>query len=175
MGKLLIRDLEGQRLVGRITETEAYAGPTDKACHAYGGKRTPRTETLYAPPGTAYLYLVYGMYHCLNCVTEPEGTPCAVLLRSVVPIEGTNAMAQARFSCSEKDMTSRQRKNFLNGPGKICKAFSLDRSLNGADLTIGVSLWLADDGFRPFCIHSSPRIGIDYAEEAAQFPWRFFL
>ncbi len=82
LGKLLERELPGgERLICRITETEAYVGRMDKACHAYGYKRTPRTETLFAPPGTAYIYLIYGMYHCLNLVTEPEGEPCAVLIR----------------------------------------------------------------------------------------------
>lgn len=82
LGQHIVRKLpEGTQLVCRITETEAYIGPIDKACHAYGGRRTPRTQTLYARPGTAYLYLIYGMYHCLNFVTEPEGTPCAVLIR----------------------------------------------------------------------------------------------
>ncbi len=110
----------------------------------------------------------------MNFVTEPEGTPCAVLLRAVEPVEGAEAMAQARFGRSFPEMTSYQRKNFLNGPGKVCKAFSLDRSLNGANLT-GSTLWLADDGFQPTNIHSGPRIGIDYAEEAVDFPWRFYL
>lgn len=174
LGKLLVRELDGRRLVGRITETEAYVGPVDKACHAYGYKRTARTETLFAPPGTAYIYLIYGMYHCLNFVTEPEGTPCAVLLRAVEPVEGAEAMALARFGRSIEEMNAYQRKHFLNGPGKVCKAFSLDRSLNGADLTAG-PLWLADDGFRPGEIHAGPRIGIDYAEEAVDFPWRFYL
>ena len=81
LGKYLVREYQGEQLVCRIMETEAYVGRMDKACHAYGYKRTPRTQTLFAPPGTAYIYLIYGMYHCLNLVTEPEGEPCAVLLR----------------------------------------------------------------------------------------------
>ena len=83
LGKYLVRRLDGEMLAGRITETEAYVGRCDKACHAYNYRRTPRTSTLFAPPGTAYVYLIYGMYHCLNFVTEPEGEPAAVLLRSV--------------------------------------------------------------------------------------------
>ena len=124
LGKYLVRRLDsGELLVGRITETEAYAGRCDKACHAYGYKKTARTSTLFAPPGTAYIYLIYGMYHCLNFVTEPEGEPAAILLRAVEPIAGEDIMYRLRYG--EKPMTPYRRKNFLNGPGKVCKAFSL--------------------------------------------------
>ena len=135
LGKLLVRELDGHRLVGRITETEAYVGPIDKACHAYNYKRTPRTETLFSPPGTAYIYLIYGMYHCLNFVTEAEGTPCAVLIRGLSPVENEAQMALNRFGRLPGQLSSYQRKNFLNGPGKLCKALQLDRSQNGLDLT----------------------------------------
>ena len=99
-----------------------------------------------------------------------------MLLRAVEPVSRADArlLARQRFGVEPEEMTSYQRKQFLNGPGKVCKAFSLDRSLDGADLT-GDELWLADDGFRPETIHTSPRIGIDYAEEAKDFPWRFYL
>lgn len=174
LGKCLVRVVDGQTLVGRVTETEAYVGPIDKACHAYGGRRTPRTETLYARPGTAYIYLIYGMYHCLNFVTEAEGTPCAVLLRAIEPVEGTETMALNRFGRLPGELSSYQRKNFLNGPGKLCKALLLDKSTNGADL-LGDTLWLGEDGFRPGTVHAGKRVGIDYAEEAVDFPWRFYL
>lgn len=174
LGKCLVRVVDGQTLVGRVTETEAYVGPIDKACHAYGGRRTPRTETLYARPGTAYIYLIYGMYHCLNFVTEAEGTPCAVLLRAIEPVEGAETMALNRFGRLPGALSPYQRKNFLNGPGKLCKALLLDRSLNGADL-LGDTLWLGEDGFRPGVVHAGKRVGIDYAEEAVDFPWRFYL
>ena len=174
LGKLLVRVQDGRPLVGRITETEAYVGPIDKACHAYNYKRTPRTETLFAPPGTAYIYLIYGMHCCLNFVTEPEGTPCAVLIRAVEPVDNNERIALNRFGIMPSQFTPYQKKNYLNGPGKVCKGFALDRSLNGADLT-GPILYVADDGFRPETIHISKRIGIDYAEEAIDFPWRFYL
>ena len=174
LGKLLVRIQDGLPLVGRITETEAYVGPIDKACHAYNYKRTPRTETLFAPPGTAYIYLIYGMHCCLNFVTEPEGTPCAVLIRAVEPVSGHERIALNRFSIMPSQFTPYQKKNYLNGPGKVCKGFALDRSLNSADLT-GDILYAADDGFRPETVHVSKRIGIDYAEEAIDFPWRFYL
>lgn len=185
LGTYLVRVIDGTALVGRITETEAYVGRMDKACHAYGYKRTPRTETLFAPPGTAYIYLIYGMYHCLNFVTEGPGEPCAVLLRALEPRHGGERMAQNRFRCGTEAMTAYQRKNFLNGPGKVCKALELTRAQNGLDLC-GEELFLVehpdDVGLPPepgdrtaLRINVGKRIGIDYAEEAVDFPWRFWL
>ena len=182
LGKYLVRRMaDGELLVGRITETEAYVGRCDKACHAYGYKKTPRTATLFAQPGTAYVYLIYGMYDCLNFVTEPEGEPAAVLLRSVEAVSGAETMRRLRYG--EKEMTSYRKKNFLNGPGKVCRAFAITRDQNGLDLTDG-ALFLCDSpedvglpspvlvGER---ILAGPRIGVDYAEEAKDFPWRFWL
>ncbi|MCI2105573.1 MAG: DNA-3-methyladenine glycosylase [Intestinimonas sp.] len=175
LGKYLLRRTEEGLMAGRITETEAYVGRMDKACHAYGYKRTARTETLFAQPGTAYLYLIYGMYHCLNFVTEPEGQPSAVLLRGLEPAEGAEQMARNRFGYGLFQMTAYQKKNFLNGPGKICQALDLTRAQNGLDLTVSQELFLWDAGERPDAIHTGKRIGIDYAEEAVEFPWRFWL
>ena len=110
LGKYLVHRVDGVPLCGRITETEAYIGRMDKACHAYGYKRTPRTQTLFSPPGTAYLYLIYGMYHCLNFVTEPEGEPCAVLLRAVEAAEA----AEVRTTQNRSALLSRL-------PGKRCR------------------------------------------------------
>lgn len=182
LGKLLVREYQGERLVLRITETEAYVGRMDKACHAYGYRRTQRTETLFAPPGRAYIYLIYGMYHCLNFVTEPEGEPAAVLIRGGEAVLGADTMARLRYGTAPEQLTAYQRKNFLNGPGKLCKALALTRAENGADLTTGTLLWVTDDPAglglslppetRP--ILRSKRIGIDYAEEAVDFPWRFY-
>lgn len=173
LGCLLVREYEGERLVGRITETEAYIGRCDKACHAYGYKCTARTETLFAQPGTAYLYLIYGMYTCLNFVTEPEGEPAAVLIRGVEAVEGEAAMARLRFGKPPEELTAYQRKNFLNGPGKACKAMSLDRSMNGHDLLTPPLYVLPREGAVTE-IHCGPRIGVDYAQEAKDFPWRFW-
>jgi DNA-3-methyladenine glycosylase len=183
LGTYLVRNLDGELLVGRITETEAYIGRCDKACHAYNYRRTARTATLFGPPGHAYVYLIYGMYHCLNFVTEPEGEPAAVLIRSVDAIAGENAIRRARFGSGADTLTAYQRKNFLNGPGKLCKGFSLTISENGVDLT-GNTLFVcesaADVGLPcPILpkqhICTGPRIGVDYAEEARDFPWRFWL
>lgn len=176
LGKYLVRVVEGQALTVRLTETEAYIGRLDKACHAYNYKRTKRTETLFAPPGTAYLYLIYGMYTCLNLVTEAEGEPAAVLIRAGEPVApaDADAISVKRFSCTAAQMSSYQRKNFLNGPGKLCKGLSLTTAQNGLSL-LGEELYVLDSGERPQSIHVGKRIGIDYAEEAADFPWRFYL
>ena len=175
LGKYLVRRVDGEELVVRITETEAYIGAVDKACHAYGGRRTARTETLYAKPGTAYVYLIYGMYHCLNFVTEPEGTAAAVLLRGVEAVSGADLMAFNRFGRAYDRLTADQRKNFLNGPGKVCRALALTRTHNGLDLTAGGELFLCAGEAPTGEIHVGKRIGIDYAEEAVDFPWRFWL
>lgn len=184
LGKYLVRVWDDEPLVCRITETEAYVGRMDKACHAYGYRRTPRTETLFDPPGHAYIYLIYGMYHCLNFVTEPEGEPAAVLIRGLVPVWGEETIRRLRFGAKgAEQLSAYQRKNFLNGPGKVCKGLSLTRLENGLDLT-APPLFVCDraedagvPGDTPLSrqIHVSKRIGIDYAEEAADFPWRFYL
>ena len=182
LGRYLVREDGGETMVCRITETEAYIGAIDKACHAYGGRRTPRTETLYAAPGTAYVYLIYGMYNCLNFVTGPEGEASAILVRGCVPVYNADAVARRRFGAAAAEMSAYQRKNFMNGPGKLCKGLSIDRTLNA--LPLGNSaLYLAHElpeyGLErrpdnlPF--HTGKRIGIDYAEEAIDFPWRFWL
>jgi len=175
LGKYLTRELDGRRLVCRITETEAYIGRMDKACHAYNYRRTPRTETLFAPPGTAYLYLVYGMYHCLNFVTEAEGEPCAVLIRGCEAVEGRDDIARLRYGKAWEELSAAQRKNFLNGPGKVCRGLALTRAENGLPLT-RPPLFVQDSGAPPpDVIHTGKRIGIDYAEEAVDFPWRFWV
>lgn len=178
LGREIVRVLEdGTELVCRITETEAYIGRMDKACHAYGYKRTPRTETLFAPPGRAYIYLIYGIYHCLNFVTEAEGEPAAVLIRGAVSIKNGNIIAKNRFGRKIEDMSPYQRKNFLNGPGKLCRGLELTRAQNGLDLTDPASglYLLSGSPPAPADIHVGKRIGIDYAEEAVHFPWRFYL
>lgn len=183
VGRCLVRRINGETLVCRITETEAYVGAIDKACHAYGYHKTQRNATMFGPPGHAYIYLIYGMHSCLNFVTNPVGEPDAVLLRGLEPLYGAETMAHLRFSKSTAALSAYQRKNFLNGPGKCCQALALDKSLDGLDLT-GEELFLcdspADAGFSaiqlpPFTVAAAPRVGIDYAEEAVDFPWRFTL
>ena len=183
VGKYLIRRYNGITLAARITETEAYIGRLDKACHAYNYRKTERTRTLFAPPGTAYVYLIYGMHCCLNFVTEPEGEPAAVLIRGLEPRHNGDIIAENRFGCKCSAMTPYQRKNFLNGPGKVCAGLRIDRSLNA--LPYGSQelflcdrlseVGLPDREEDPLHIKTGKRIGIDYAEEAVDFPWRFYL
>lgn len=178
LGREIVRVLEdGTELRCRITETEAYIGRLDKACHAYNYRRTARTETLFAPPGTAYIYLIYGIYHCLNFVTEGEGEPAAVLIRGAVPAANGDIIAKNRFGCKMEDMSSYQRKNFLNGPGKLCRGLDLTRSQNGTSLTTPSGGLYVCEGRPPAPgqIQVGERIGIDYAQEAVHFPWRFWL
>lgn len=184
LGKYLVRVLDGRRLVCRIVETEAYVGRCDKACHAYQYKKTPRTATLFMAPGHTYIYLIYGMYHCLNFVTEPEGEPSAVLIRAVEPVAGEDVIRSLRFGEAAGKRTAYQRKNYMNGPGKLCKGLSLTKAENGMDLT-GDTLFVcetpADAGLpcppetKKELVRTGARIGVDYAEEARDFPWRFWL
>jgi DNA-3-methyladenine glycosylase len=150
-----------------IVETEAYCGISDKAAHSYGGRRTARNEVTYELGGKAYVFFIYGMYHQQNLVTGPVGSPQVVLIRGVEPVEGLEIMQERRGPMKNKNLTS--------GPGKLCIAFGIDRDLNGADLT-GDVIWL--EHFRSFSeaqIQSGKRVGIDYAGEDAERPWRFWL
>jgi DNA-3-methyladenine glycosylase len=141
---------------GLIVEVEAYVGPQDLACHASRG-RTQRTDVLFGSPGIAYVYLIYGMYHCLNVVTEREGFPAAVLIRAVEHRDSSPTL--------------------IDGPGRVCRSFQVDRTLNRWDLTLGEGLWLEDRGERitDADVITAPRIGVDYAGEWAAKPYRFRL
>ena len=183
LGKYVVRRLDsGELLAGRITETEAYVGRCDKACHAYNYRRTERTSTMFGPPGHAYIYLIYGMHHCLNFVTEPEGEPSAVLLRGIQPVAGIDTIRRLRFG--DAPMTPYRQAHFMDGPGKVCHGLSLTRAENGLDLT-GDTLFLCDApedaGLSPLPpllpqkVCCGKRIGVDYAEEAKDFLWRFWL
>lgn len=176
IGCFLVHETEAGRIVGRINETEAYIGAIDKACHAYQGRRTPRTETLFAQGGTVYVYLIYGMYHCLNVVTEAADVPCAVLLRGCALVEGLDLAAQGRFGTAYTELTESRQKTLANGPGKLCMAFGVDRAQNNTCFLDGalticdrVGPHVRETG----AITASKRIGIDYAQEAADFLWRF--
>lgn len=167
LGQRLVRLLSGQRLAGRIVEVEAYLGETDQASHARPG-RTPRNAAMYGLPGHAYVYLIYGMYHCLNAVTEPEGSPAAVLIRALEPVEGLETMRRHRPARSDRELTS--------GPGKLCQALAIDRSLNCADLCQGSALWIeANATIAPTLIATGPRIGVRGDSRAQTAPWRFYV
>lgn len=169
----IARALLGQILVhgttaGRIVETEAYLGVSDRACHAWGGRRTPRLEPLYGPPGHAYIYLIYGMYHCLNVVTKPEGQPECVLIRALEPLAGLEAMAER----SGGKLLPTQ---LCAGPGRLCRALELDRSLSGVNLLSGDFFLAEGRGVPAELIGSSPRIGVDYAGKDKNRPWRYYV
>ena len=153
LGKHLVHVVRGIERVGRIVEVEAYLGPNDRAAHSSKGL-TPRTSVMFGPPGHAYVYLTYGMHHCLNVVTEPEGHGSAVLIRALAPVSNITGKT--------------------SGPGLLCKALGIDRSLNGADL-FGDQLYIAEAGAGDFRINKRPRIGVDYAGAWARRLLRFYI
>ena len=167
LGKKLVRQIGRIKLSGMIVETEAYCGREDSACHAHRGK-TQRNAVMFGKPGHAYVYFTYGMHYMLNLVTEREGSPCAVLIRAILPIDGIGEM-EARRKKKGAELT--------NGPAKLCQALSIDKSLNGWDLTLGCELWVENYKKIPAkSIITTPRIGIDYAkDEHKNAPWRFLL
>ena len=153
LGKHVVHVVRGVERVGKIVEVEAYLGPHDRAAHSCKGL-TPRTKVMFGPPGHAYVYLIYGIHHCLNVVTEPEGHGSAVLIRALEPVSKIS-----RKTC---------------GPGLLCKALGVDRSRNGADL-LGNQLYVADAGVDEFRIVRRPRIGVDYAGAWARRLLRFYI
>ena len=168
LGKLLVVPAEnGERVSGMIVEVEAYRGPQDRAAHSYGGRRTKRTEPMYGVGGTAYVFFVYGMYNQFNVVTNNVDHPHAVLIRALEPVEGIELMRKRRHGQPDHNLT--------NGPGKLCIALDIDRKLDAADL-LGDKVWLEDgEKISRSQIMSGPRIGIDYAEEWKDKPWRFWI
>ncbi|MDU4045743.1 MAG: DNA-3-methyladenine glycosylase [Peptoniphilus harei] len=173
LGKKIIRNISGNFFCAKIVETEAYLGLEDKACHSYGGNITKRNEILYKEAGTIYVYLIYGMYNLLNIVTKNENDPEAVLIRAVEPIENIDAMAVNRFGKIYKDLSSYQKKNLTNGPGKLTMAMGIDRALNGKILS--QDYLYIEEGEDVRNIIETKRIGIDYAGEDANLPLRFYI
>jgi len=151
LGKFLCRKINGKLYVGKIVETESYLGEKDLACHTSKGK-TKRNEVMFGPTGHAYVYFIYGMYHCFNVVTEEENNPCAVLIRALEPIN------------MPYDKNTKSCVPTTNGPAKLCREFEIDKKLNGYDLTLGKKLWIENgDIIEPNQIKRSKRIGVDYA------------
>lgn len=169
LGKVLFTEIHGETTAGIIVETEAYFGVKDKASHAYGGRRTDRTETLYSHGGVSYVYLCYGIHHLFNVVTSVEDEPHAVLVRAVEPLIGKEIMELRRNMPATKPSISA-------GPGSAAKALGIDRSFNRKKLTEN-EIWIEDHGiaYQPDEIIAGPRIGVAYAEEDALLPWRFFV
>ncbi len=168
LGMRLCRRLpDGQLLSGLIVETEAYLGVEDAACHSAGGRRTARTETMYADGGVAYVYFIYGMHHCFNVVTRHRDQPEAVLVRALAPEQG-HALWQERFPRLKPVQ-------WLSGPGRLCRAMQIDRTHDALSLQSDV-LWLEEaQAVRAEDRVAAPRVGVDYAGEAALWPLRFFV
>ena len=172
LGKVLCTNFNGNLTTGIIVETEAYAGIMDKASHAYSGRRTQRTEVMYAEGGTAYVYLCYGMHHLFNVVTNVEGVPHAVLIRAIEPIEGIDIMLQRR-------KMSKLLPKLTAGPGILSQALGIQTSHSGMSL-MGNKIWIENnhpfnhlEGAEEYDVISSPRVGCQYAGKDANNPWRF--
>lgn len=169
LGKVLFTQIDGEITAGVIVETEAYFGVQDKASHAYGGRRTNRTETLYQHGGISYVYLCYGIHNLFNIVSSVEGEPHAVLIRAIEPLIGLDIMETRRKMAATKAAIS-------SGPGSAAKALGIDRTFNEKELT-GEEIWIEDHNIRytPDQIAAVPRVGVAYAQEDALLPWRFFV
>ncbi len=169
LGKQLFTLVDGKLTGGTIVETEAYNGIADKASHAYGGRFTPRTSTMYEAGGISYVYLCYGIHHLFNVVTAPKGTPHAVLVRGLMPTIGIETMLERRKMNSLAP-------RITAGPGALAQALAINKALNAKEL-LNDEIWIEDNGIRfsPEEIVASPRIGVDYAEDHALLPWRFYV
>ncbi len=164
MGKVLFSCFEGKVTAGVIVETEAYDGIHDRACHAFGGRRTPRTEVMYRAGGVSYVYLCYGMHHLVNVITGPQDVPRAVLIRAIKPIEGIETMQKRR----------KGKKPLAAGPGTVAQALGITTKHNGLSL-LEKTIWIEDQGIAFNDLLTGPRIGVDYAGSDALLPYRFFL
>lgn len=167
LGQHLVHDTHEGRTVGRIVEVEAYIGPGDAAAHAYEGRNTERTRIVFGQGGHAYVFLIYGMYHCFNIVTNRQGFPEVVLVRALEPVEGIEIMERRRGTGKLK--------NLCSGPGKLCQAMGISLKHYGADLCSGPLYLAAGRKLDPNSVETTPRINIDYAGEAREYPWRFIM
>jgi DNA-3-methyladenine glycosylase len=188
VGKLLVHKSAEGITAGMIVETEAYVGSMDKACHAYKGK-TDRNAVMFRAGGLAYVYFIYGMYNCFNVVSGPKNVADAVLIRALEPVQGLALMSQRRYQKNiwadlspralkkhlQNEKLTAKEKNLTNGPGKLCQALDITKTQYGANLTRGELLIKDYKVVEPTSIGVSKRINIDYAEEARDFPWRFYL
>lgn len=191
LGKILVHETSLGTVRGVITEVESYMGETDKGSHTYGGKRTERTEPMYHIGGTSYVYLIYGMYSCMNIAAMEEGTSQAVLLRSVVPADGESRERMLKLRLERMNQRQRKKglapytpehcpaslkKHLADGPGKLCAAMGITRADNDVDMAESGSFYVTEGIFvAPEQIMAGRRIGIDYAQEAADYLWRFYI
>lgn len=173
LGSYLVRKSSIGIMIGKILEVEAYLGPYDKASHSYNYKKSDRTKTMYMKPGTLYIYLIYGLYHCLNVITEPESMPCAVLIRQLYPIDGIELMIKNRNTKIGKNF-----KNLTDGPGKLCMALNITKArFNGKDSCSNSSklFFIEGEKIKDNSIVANKRIGINYAEGDKDRLLRFTL
>lgn len=174
LNKFLIREYDNKKIVTKIVETEAYMGTIDKAAHAYKNRKSTRTDPLYLSGGHIYVYLIYGMYNCLNLSANKENIPECVLIRAVEPINDFDEISYNRFLKPYSELTNYQKKNLTNGPGKLCKGLNIDRSLSGKHI-FGSELYIEDNTDDDFEIVEDRRINIDYAQEDKDKLWRFYI
>lgn len=170
LGKTLVKVKDGKRYTFKIVETEAYLGPEDKGAHTYGGKPTARTKPIFEQGGITYVYLIYGMYNCLNIVANEVGIPHCVLIRAVQPLDEESLA----FCKANRSIKSKKVQDLTNGPGKLCKALEIDKALNEMDVTENGALYIIE-GEMPSQIVTDKRINIDYAEEYKDKEWRFYI
>ena len=183
LGKVLVTEFDGRRTSGRIVEVEAYNGVGDRASHAWSGRRTRRTEVMFGAGGTAYVYLIYGIHHLFNVVTNKKDIPHAVLVRALEPMEGIEVMRErmkkgtgVQPAGAQPDGAPRVDYSLTRGPGNLSRALGL-RTLHTGVSLLGDEIWIGDDGYRPKRseIIAGPRIGVDYAGVDAGLPYRFYL
>ena len=192
LGKILVHETSEGIVRGIITEVESYMGVEDKGSHTYGGRRTERTEPMFHKGGTSYVYFTYGMYHCMNITTGWENVPQAVLIRGVIPAdpESEERMMKLRLNAVRRRLEKKQadteavlkrrekaiRKNLADGPGKLCIAMEVSKADNDVDMVESATFYVTEGiEIKPEDIKAGKRIGIDYAEEAADYLWRFYL
>lgn len=184
LGKVLVHETPLGTVRGIITETESYMGEEDKASHTYGGKRTDRTEPMYHKGGTSYVYLIYGMYRCMNIAAMTEGIPHAALLRCVVPAdaESEERMCALRVAGRKKRQDGKEalpaglKKHLADGPGRLCIAMHITKADNDIDLVESQTFYVTEGvSVPPEQIRTGKRIGVAYAEEAADYLWRFSI
>ncbi|MFO3664865.1 DNA-3-methyladenine glycosylase [Anaerococcus sp. ENR0831] len=173
LGKIIVKNDNGIIYKAKIVETEAYLGVDDRAAHTFGDRKTERNKIMYEDAGTVYVYQTYGIHFMLNFVTQDKNIPEAVLIRAIEPLNQFDKISLNRFGKIYNELTSYQKKNITNGPGKLTKALNIDKDLNGNNL-FNQSFFVEDDN-SIFNIIIDKRIGIDYAQEAIDFPYRFYI
>lgn len=173
LGKIIVKNDNGIIYKAKIVETEAYLGVDDRAAHTFGDRKTERNKIMYEDAGTVYVYQTYGIHFMLNFVTQDKNIPEAVLIRAIEPLNQFDKISLNRFGKIYNELTSYQKKNITNGPGKLTKALNIDKDLNGNNL-FNQSFYVEDDN-SIFDIIIDKRIGIDYAQEAIDFPYRFYI